>query len=266
MAAATELVQRLIPDRLYDRLSYQRHSSRGRGASNEHQIIDGKVIRHHSEQVIGGPFAGMRYTEDFVGMTTNGAAKIVGAYEHEILAAVDRVIAAPTMRRFVDIGCAEGYYAVGVARRRPDVSVLAFDISPPARHMCRRLARLNGCERNVAVRAEATVEFLACLSSDCVVFSDCEGAELHLLDPARAASLRCLPLIVELHDFVNPTISGVIRERFRSTHTIEQYETQPRDVAHYPGLSFLPPAERELAVQEGRPAPMSWLVLEPRDA
>ena len=44
---------------------------------------------------------------------------------------------------------------------------------------------------------------------------DCEGGEVDLLQPDLAPNLRYSDVLVELHDFLNPTISETILSRFR---------------------------------------------------
>jgi protein-L-isoaspartate O-methyltransferase len=55
------------------------------------------------------------------------AAKLLGAYEHSL----HDVLLKPVSRQpdpIINVGCAEGYYAVGLARLLPDATVYAFDI------------------------------------------------------------------------------------------------------------------------------------------
>jgi hypothetical protein len=187
-------------------------------------------------------------------------AKLIGAYERELHPVIERILASD-MRRFVDIGSAEGYYVVGVARRRPDVEVVAFDIDATARQMCRMMARANGT--NPAVGAEATVEYLAIQPPQTVIFSDCEGAEGVLLDPNRAPALRTLLIVVEVHDFIRPGLSTLLRARFSPTHRIQEVRAQPRDPSAFPEIQDFSPADQALTLSEGRPGGMSWLVMDP---
>jgi hypothetical protein len=46
--------------------------------------------------------------------------------------------------RVINVGCAEGYYAVGFATRMPETDVIAFDIDPIARRQTRHLAAMAG--------------------------------------------------------------------------------------------------------------------------
>jgi methylase of polypeptide subunit release factors len=51
----------------------------------------------------------------------------------------------------IDIGAAEGYYAIGFARRLPAARVIASDLDPVARLLCWLLARRNGVGDRVSV-------------------------------------------------------------------------------------------------------------------
>ncbi|MBP0574360.1 50S ribosomal protein L11 methyltransferase, partial [Mycobacterium tuberculosis] len=63
----------------------------------------------------------------------------------------DAVIAERAHDLFVDVGCAEGFYAVGMALRLPSLMVRAFDIDAAAQQMAKGLAQLNGVADRVQV-------------------------------------------------------------------------------------------------------------------
>ena len=163
------------------------------------------------------------------------------------------------------MGSAEGYYAVGFAVRMPAAEVFAFDIDAEAQRMCRDMAERNGVSERVHVRGACTAKDLDDLIIDhTLVLSDCEGFEVELLDPTRAPALANTDMIVELHDFVDPTISATIKERFGPTHTIELIDARPRNPADYPMLAPFTPNFQRYALNEGRPTepyPMQWAVM-----
>ena len=45
--------------------------------------------------------------------------------------------------QILDIGCAEGYYAVGLARMFPNAFVKAYNSSPIARDLCNKMVQTN---------------------------------------------------------------------------------------------------------------------------
>ena len=64
-------------------------------------------------------------------MLSSCVPKLIGSYEEEVHLIIEEII----RRRYsivVNIGCAEGYYAVGFALRIPDAIVYAFDIETTA--------------------------------------------------------------------------------------------------------------------------------------
>ena len=73
--------------------------------------------------------------------------KIVGSYESELHQIIGK-ICNTDYSEIVDIGCAEGYYAVGLAMRIPTARVYAYDINAKAIDLCRQMAQIN----NVADR------------------------------------------------------------------------------------------------------------------
>lgn len=221
---------------------------------------DGTVVRR-------GPFGGMAYLpEPSEGGVT---AKLLGAYE----AALQPFFESLPERGYdavLNVGCAEGYYAVGCARLLPGTPVIAWDIDPKAREKCAILARLNGVEGQVDIRAAFDAPDLAVVRTGleaglgrrpgaCLVM-DCEGAEFALLDPARA-DFDWLDLIVEVHPGRERSLEE-LADRFRRTHRITVLEARtamPDLPSWLAGLGHL---DQLLAVWEWRSVPTPWLVME----
>jgi predicted O-methyltransferase YrrM len=74
--------------------------------------------------------------------------KWLGCYELELHDIVETAIAC-RYDRVIDVGCAEGYYAVGFAWRMPETEVITFDIDPIARRQTRRLAAMAGVSTTI---------------------------------------------------------------------------------------------------------------------
>src|SRR5437016_2600251 len=72
------------------------------------------VVARRGWVVQSGPFAGMLYVNQAVGSAH--VPKLLGSYEaelHEIM----RSVLTENYATIVDVGCAEGYYAIGLALR-----------------------------------------------------------------------------------------------------------------------------------------------------
>src|SRR2546421_3493323 len=89
------------------------------------------------QEILAGPFKGMRYLD-----AAGHLPKVLGAFENELNGAIEQLCAlGPDV--ILNIGSAEGFYAVGLARRLPQTKVIAYDIAKLPRYRLAKLARLN---------------------------------------------------------------------------------------------------------------------------
>jgi hypothetical protein len=184
-----------------------------------------RVSRITNRAVAKGPFSGM--TLDYEALPIHGTPKFLGTYEQELHQCIERAIEL-SPRSILNVGCAEGYYAVGFARRLPAATVWAADADPKAQRAALINASLNGVGDRVAavgaVRSEHLGAYL--IPEPSLLFMDCEGAEFTLLDPVRDPILLRTHIIVEVHAEFGS--NGDIVSRFESTHRITQIDPAPR--------------------------------------
>jgi len=207
-------------------------------------------------------------------MHYNGGArihipKLLGIYERELNQYVERACTL-NFSIIVDIGAAEGYYAVGMALRNPKARIIAFEMESTSRAALAELVRLNDVADRVEIRGRCEPDNLERVLADAsrpFVICDAEGHESVLLDPTTAPSLRRAWILVELHEFIERGISEKIRERFVATHEIVQIWQQERTIADFPFHDFymrsLPESYLRWAVSESRPEQMSWFWMKP---
>jgi precorrin-6B methylase 2 len=222
-------------------------------------LIQNTWTGSNGTKVRDGVFAGM----DFIAQSAEGChiAKLLGTYEQPLQAAVERAIARD-YRTVINIGCAEGYYAVGLARRMPQAKILAFDIDAKARTACAELAAKNGVSDRVEVGPEFTpADFARYRGASALVVCDIEGAEHSLLDPVAAPALTGMDLLVEAHDCDVAGLSQTLRERFEPTHAVSLIaDSGSRDVESPPDwFTKLGHLDQLLAVWEWRIGPTPWL-------
>jgi precorrin-6B methylase 2 len=225
-------------------------------------LLANTFIAHHGARILGGPFAGMEY----VATATEGALvpRLLGTYESELHPHL-QAFAAAGLDGVIDVGCAEGYYAVGLARMMPDVMVYAYDIDPKAREACTELAGKNGVCHRVTVGGEFSPDgFEAFAGRRMLVMVDAEGAELDILQPALSPALAGMNVIVETHDVYRPGAFTAMIERFSPTHDIVRVDQQPKTLEMPGWLQELPHLDQLLAVWEWRIRPTPWLVMTPK--
>ncbi|HEX5378460.1 MAG TPA: class I SAM-dependent methyltransferase [Phenylobacterium sp.] len=220
--------------------------------------------RHHGLTILQGPFEGMAY----VGAAAEGALlpRLIGTYEQELHPAI-RGFAAADLDCVIDVGCAEGYYAVGMARLMPRATIYAHDINEKAQAACRELAGRNGvAERVVVGGIFAPEQFQAFAERKCLVICDIEGAEDDLLRPDLAPALAGMNLIVEVHEVYKPGLLARMIERFEPTHHVERLDMGPRTLPLPLWFFRKNHMDQLLAVWEWRSGPTPWLVLKPKTA
>lgn len=226
------------------------------------QLIANTYVATHGLTVMHGPFKGM----DYVPWATEGALapRLLGAYEFELHPHFE-AFAAQGLDCVIDVGCAEGYYAVGLARLMPNVIVHAHDISENARAACAALAAKNGvAERVIVGGVFAPGDFQAFEGRACLVVVDIEGAEDDLLDPAVSPALKGMNLIVETHDLFRAGVKQRLIERFSASHEITVVEQQANPTELPDWLRGLSHMDQLLAVWEWRSGPTPWLVMRPK--
>jgi SAM-dependent methyltransferase len=221
------------------------------------------LIKRNGLSIQSGPFAGMSYVAAARGSVYS--AKLIGSYEVELHPFLDRVMS-KQYNVVVDIGCAEGYYAVGLATRKPNSVVYAFDSDKSAIALCRELAAKNGVADRVITRGQCSVADLAALPlRNALVFCDCEGFEVELLHPDAVPQLQTADILVELHDSLVPNVTSCIEARFAASHDIEMVQSRPRLASQWPLIASYSPRVQRLMLHEMRfDGIVNWALLTSR--
>ena len=204
-----------------------------------------------------GPFRGMNYSaEKSIGSEL--MPKIYGSYEEPIQKWISEVIS-NKYENIIDIGCAEGYYTVGLALTSQNSKVYAYDTDPEALLLCKELARSNNVEEKIIFNDFCTHKELENIGSKkTIVICDIEGDELHLLNPSLAEGLQYADIIIEAHDFIVDGISETLIDRFKHTHKIEMIVDYERAL----GMALGENINEEILIEiidEKRPVGMKWL-------
>jgi hypothetical protein len=228
------------------------------------------LSRQYREPIVErGPFAGLRLPPTaFCGPVL---PKRAGTYEMELVPWIERILASrPAL--LVDVGAAEGYYAVGFARALPESRIVAFEGEAEAQALLAECIAVNGSPGNVTVAGWCDAPALESAlrgSKDACVLIDAEGAEREILDPAAVPSLARATVLVELHDFLVPGIRTLLEARFAPTHRIEATPARPRAADDFPGpltaFQKLCYGKHIANVLTDRGVPdMEWLLMTPR--
>lgn len=227
-----------------------------------HQGIANFVIAREGNVVRSGPFEGLRFT-DFVseGCTV---PRLLGCYEHELHGEIERLVR-QDFDTVLNIGCADGYYAVGLARRMPHVRVHAHDINEAAQAACRRVSEINGVGDRVEIGGVFQgADFARFAGRKTWLVLDIEGHEFELLDPDAFPELRRMTVMVECHDCFRKNVADVIARRFAPSHSVTRIDHALAAPDLPDCLKPLGQLDQLLATWEWRDGPTPWLIMEPR--
>lgn len=233
-----------------------------------HYLTEKIITLSTRKGILGGPFKGMKYPQAISAGSTI-LPKLLGTYEAE-LSEVFRSILAKGYQRVIDIGCAEGYYAIGLASRLENLEVFAFDISVDAQRLCQEMALANGVQERVYIGGECSAEYLSEFDylSKSLILSDCEGAEKELFNESNRLQLAGVDILVETHDFLVPEVSVYLRNLFEESHCVKVInsisDSLKPDCYECPFVDEKNSHLREIIFSEGRPDNMQWLFLESR--
>ncbi|MFN8277451.1 MAG: hypothetical protein U0T84_08215 [Chitinophagales bacterium] len=205
-----------------------------------------------------GVFKGMKYP----GLEAAGSAlvpKFVGSYEDEL-----NDIISSSYDFIVDIGCAEGYYAVGLAMRNPTAKVIAYDTDEYAQSLCLAMAKANGVSDRVEIKSSCTSQDLAQMvyPRKTLVISDCEGYEFELFTPATALALKNSTILIEVHP-INGKDKESLLNIFIATHRHSIISSQLKSASDYVAFNGLERTFINDLLLFERNTRQEWLILTP---
>jgi hypothetical protein len=220
-------------------------------------VLENALVERSGDRVLSGPFKGMIYPT----RTSEGSRnpRLIGCYEASLAQVIEDIVAGG-YDTVVDIGAAEGYYAVGLALRMPRARIIARDTDQNAHAACAQIAEANGVSARVEISgAVGHTDFAEIIRGRTVIICDIEGAEESLLDPVAAPALRNADLLVEVHEGMKAGRIDLLNTRFGTSHDIRRIERRLDDSGLPEWTNDLGDLDRLLLMWEWRSTPTPWL-------
>ncbi len=231
--------------------------------------LDGRVsascqfIEKNGRNVIDGPFKGMLYPKSTAN-ERNLIHRLIGSYENELHPWIEEIARSP-YPMLLDVGTADGYYAVGFGRLMPNTRIVGFDTDRWARRATQALIDANDV-KNVEVLSMCNANWInQHVKAGTLIFSDCEGYEGTLFDPEECPILKKCDMLIELHERNFPNIESIIIGRFEKTHDYRIVTFCDHDPILYDKLSDIQEDMRHLVISEGRGGPQNVIFLTRRN-
>jgi len=228
------------------------------------QILEKK----YGHVIAYGPFKGMKLSDEVWWSNNDRITQMLSIYEEHILARLKN-FSTQGASRFIDIGAADGYFAIGMAYSKIYSKVYAFEIEPKGQKKIKDNSAVNHVENIVSVFGEADYSSIQNLLRENIKTSfliDIEGSEYQLLDEQMLSLVSSCYLICELHPWLvddGDQLQRKLIERARKKFNVELIKRETYSPNIFSELDDLSDEERLIAVGEGRRKNMQWLVLTP---
>ena len=214
-------------------------------------------------KVLSGPFRGLKMMHKFP-----TKPMLLGVWEKELSSIWDSL---KSQRFIIDVGAAEGFYAVGLAQKYPKKKIIAFEMNPSSKILLEKMAMDNAIS-NLETYGKCEYEDLVKLREKlegAMIMMDCEGYEIQLLQVHAPSIFKKTHIVVELHEMYEFGCTELLKNRFTETHKIAEIEGQVRNLEDWPNelslLRLIFPEKILLHfMDEGRPYPMNWLYMTPK--
>lgn len=226
--------------------------------------IGGKVIQY-------GAFRGMRLSKISGWCKAELASMLLGMYEREV---VQYLANLPYRARenFVNVGAAEGYFAIGMLHAELSVRTICFELSETSRESMRDGSSLTRNGQNLTLFGLADENFLDKVEGvhgfeydNSVFLIDVEGAELEILTDDGLRRMARANIVIETHAMMVSEQEQMEFEKLCSKyHRVSEIRTEGRNPGEFFELDSWPDNHRWAICSEGRPERGRWLVLSPK--
>ncbi|MGA7435720.1 MAG: hypothetical protein WBW44_08895 [Solirubrobacterales bacterium] len=219
-----------------------------------------RYVKEQGTVVKRGAFEGMVYPLNVTGHVNYLSSKLIGTYEPEVTEFIRQHLSESDL--FVDLGSAEGFFCVGVARQAP-LKVIGYEMNKYERDFASAIAKLN--DVTIELRGEADAKELNGLPEGrLLLLCDIEGVEEDLLDPELVPRLKESLMVVESHEQFRPNVVKVLTERFEATHHVEHVMAKQASPAGYPEVEGWDEEAADMVVFDGHHDGDSWMTFVPK--
>ena len=175
--------------------------------------------------VQSGIFKNLRYPKIYSYMSVI-FPKLMGIYEKQLHKPISE-FKKNNYHTIINIGAAEGYYAVGMALCFPQSKVAAIDINIDALNFLKKMSIINNTQDRVKIINSDAKIFLEKIdpNQSYLVVCDCERCEFDIFSEKNIENLKKSDLIIEMHysqeysKFIEEKNSFL--ERFKKYHDHE---------------------------------------------
>ena len=231
------------------------------------------LYKKHNNSVIYGPYKGMFFSENNHWGIGDLGPKIIGLYEFEVQNKLIDLVSNFKIENFVNIGAAEGYHAIGIAKKTRIQNFVLYEIDKKGQEILKENILKNELKKNIKIENEANLNSIYELNkkldfSKTLFLIDIEGFELELFNDEILGLLKNSFLIIENHRFLLSKTKQIkyqeLVNKFDDSFNVELVSNTGRNISQINEISNLSENELMMISSESRPKMMEWFVLTPK--
>lgn len=258
------MLERAQQSTLEQREAWRRETIRERQERMSLEVFD--ILKG---EVKYGPFKGLRLDRDTWWGKLDLGSQCLGLYEKEILNLIESTNTG-RYSTFIDIGAADGYYAIGMLVSGKIDKTICFELTEKGRAVIAENWKKNHSPGELTILGAANAESFATLKTqdlnNALVLVDVEGAEFDLLTDDVLNQLSSSTIVIEIHHWMDDFLdkyTTFLRNagRYFELETIARVE---RETSNLPELRDFTDDNRLLLTSERRPGMMRFLKLTPK--
>ena len=228
-------------------------------------ILSSKISKMYNNTVQQGPFKGMVINEDQFWGQGDRSSKILGLYEKEIQDLIVSIQKDKNYSTFVDIGGADGFFAIGSLVNNLFEKCEVFEISKKGRISIQKNSKQNNVYDSIKIHDKASKRSLIKIDNinNSLILCDIEGDEYELFDEKLINEIYPSDIIIEIHkDKENSLVN--FEKRFTKKYSITKITQEPRSLKNFKELENINDNNRALITSEGRSYVQEWWHLSPK--
>ena len=228
-------------------------------------ILSSKISKIYNNTVQQGPFKGMIINEDQFWGPGDRSSKILGLYEKEIQDLIVSIQKDKNYSTFVDIGGADGFFAIGSLVNNLFEKCEVFEISKRGRNSIQKNSKKNNVYDSIKIHDKASKRSLIKIDNinNSLILCDIEGGEYELFDEKLINEIYPSDIIIEIHkDKENSLVN--FEKRFTKTYSLTKITQEPRSLKNFKELENINDNNRALIMSEGRSGIQEWWYLSPK--
>jgi hypothetical protein len=165
-----------------------------------------------------GPFSGLKIPQRLNKVLT--VTEILGLYESCLHPKLEYLINCNT-KNIILVGGNNGYYSAGLSYIFNPEKICIYETEKVFHEFIDLWFGENKLSKHEILGAATVEEFKKIDSKVDLVFMDCEGYEVELLNPSNFPWQKSAYILLELHPFYVENLLSNLCDRFRDTHEIE---------------------------------------------